>query len=163
MIITDLRQLDCDLDEIQELDHREIITRKLEAAVSQKLVSAEDTLLVEDISLVCPGMGGLPGPLVKWFLKALGPAGLAELIIKTGDCTAHVNCQLGIWNAGAISFLTAEIDGTIVQPRGQGFGWDSIFQPAGAAHTFGEMTLAEKSSYSTRARVFRDFNKMLGN
>jgi len=32
--------------------------------------------MIEDTCLCFSALGGMPGPYVKWFLKAVGPAGI---------------------------------------------------------------------------------------
>lgn len=61
-----------------------------------------------------------------------------------------------IWQ-GQPFFFTGTCSGSIEQaPRGtSGFGYDPIFCPEGATHTFGEMELAEKNKYSHRQKAVR--------
>lgn len=49
-------------------------------------------------------------------------------------------------------------------PRGEGgFGYDPVFIPEGAGHTFAEMSMEEKSRYSHRSKAFRKFISFLKN
>ena len=72
------------------------------------------------------------------------------------------------WPDGHVEHFRGEVDGEIVwPPKGDaGFGYDPVFQPAGHARTFGEMTAAEKHGWdatrpddalSHRARAFSKF------
>ena len=57
------------------------------------------------------------------------------------------------------------VEGTLIhEKRGtHGFGYDPIFVPLGQDRTFAEMTLAEKSQLSHRARAFAKLAAFLGN
>src|SRR5581483_5814074 len=71
-LLPDAQGIDMDLIEIQEIDAQKIIAAKL--AEAQRYRSG--TFIVEDTSLSLDSMNGLPGPLVKWFLKAVGVQGI---------------------------------------------------------------------------------------
>jgi non-canonical purine NTP pyrophosphatase (RdgB/HAM1 family) len=147
-IIPNLIQYNLDLAEIQSNDAHEIILAKLNEAL--KYESSE--FIVEDTSLYLNCLNGLPGPLIKWFLEALGNEGLANLAIKLGDTQAQAKTIIGYAkNRNEISFFEGSIKGNIVLPRvREGFGWDLIFQPSGFNKTFAEMTLEEKNKISMR-------------
>ena len=68
-MVSNVEQVDIDLPEIQEIDAREIIRFKLQEALKR----AEGSFIVEDTSLYMDCLNGLPGPLVKWFLKTSHP------------------------------------------------------------------------------------------
>lgn len=80
-IVGDVEQLTIDLPEIQEIDSKKIIEAKLHAAREHHA----GAYVVEDTSLSFDGMNGLPGPLIKWFLKTIGNDGLYKLAIAFGD------------------------------------------------------------------------------
>jgi|SRR3990167_4328421 len=156
-IIGDLEQLDVDLPEIQEIDAKRIITAKLAAAFEYQ--SGE--FIVEDISLYLDCLHGLPGPLIKWFLKTMGNAGLVEITQKFGNNRAQAKIIIGYAKSkDDVKFFENTIEGTIVEQRGEGgFGWDPIFQPTGSAKTFAEMTPAEKNSISMRRLALEKLKK----
>ncbi len=146
-ILGDVQGLDIDLPEIQSLDGYEIIRAKLEEARKHQV----GELIVEDTSLYFDGLNGLPGPLIKWFIKTIGTDGLNKMSEVFGNKKAEAKTIIGYCNIeGKISFHEGTIRGTIVLPRGEGFGWDPIFQPEGYTKTFGELTAAEKNSFSHR-------------
>ena len=66
-IIPNLKQLNIDLPEIQELDARKIIEAKLQSAFEHHA----GEFIVEDTSLYLDCLNGLPGPLIKWFIKTI--------------------------------------------------------------------------------------------
>lgn len=150
-ILPDVIQADIDLPEIQEIDPHEIIRAKLEA--TRGMVSGG--YFVEDTSLYLEGLNGLPGPLIKWFLKALTREGVVKLARDSGTMRATAKTMIGYADEkGAISFFEGTVSGTIVDPRvDSAFGWDPIFQPDGYNKTFAEMTSDEKNAISMRRRA----------
>jgi len=154
-IIPALVQQDVDLPEIQELDPHAVIRAKLEEARKHLTKGA---LVVEDTSLYIDALGGLPGPLIKWFLDRLKAEGIAELVEKLSKGnTAEARCVVGYLAQGAKEpqFFEGSMHGSIVAPRGDnGFGWDVIFQPDGSKKTLGELTFDEKNVISIRAQAF---------
>jgi inosine triphosphate pyrophosphatase len=147
-LIPEVQGIDIDLPEVQELDAHVIIAAKLVEA--QKIHIGP--CMVEDTSLYIDAMNGLPGPLAKWFVQAIGIEGLYRLTAASGSARARAETLIGYADEnGDIHFFSGTIAGIIVAPRGRsGFGWDSLFQPDGCERTFAEMTSAEKSQYSMR-------------
>jgi non-canonical purine NTP pyrophosphatase (RdgB/HAM1 family) len=152
-IIPELEQLDIDLIEIQSIDAKEVIEAKLREARVHK----DGNIIVEDTSLYLNNLNGLPGPLIKWFMKTIGNEGLAEIAQKVGsDNTAIAKTIIGYLDGTKISFFEGNISGKIVSPRGEnGFGWDAIFEPEGSKKTFAEMSDEEKNSISMRKIAFK--------
>src|SRR3990167_2155690 len=138
----EVRQLDIDLPEIQEIDAKEVVKAKLTEAFKH----AKGEFIIEDTSLYLNCLKGLPGPLIKWFLKTIGNEGLANLAKKLGDNKAEAKTIIGnAKNQDEIEFFEGSIPGKIVAQTGiSGFGWDPIFQPDGFDKTFAEMTTEEK-------------------
>lgn len=147
-IIANLEQLNIDLPEIQHIDARMIIKAKLEEAYKHKQAS----FIVEDVSLYLDCLKGLPGPLIKWFLKTIGNTGLFELTEKLDNNRAEAKAIVGYArNEAEIEYFEGVIQGTIVSPRGEdGFGWDPIFVPDGHKKSFAEMSEEEKNKLSMR-------------
>lgn len=150
--------LDIDLPEVQEIDAHKIIKAKLEEA--QKHHKGE--FIVEDTSLYFEAMNGLPGPLIKWFMKTVGNDGLYKLASAFDNFNAEAKTIIGHSDLdGEIEFFEGNIKGKIVSPKGTGFGWDPIFQPDGYTKTFGELTAEEKNSFSMRKLALEQFKKHL--
>lgn len=147
-ILGNVEQLDIDLPEIQEIDAKNIIRAKLLEALNHK----EGKFIVEDTSLYLDCLKGLPGPLIKWFLKTIGNDGLANLAEKLGNNKAEAKTIIGYAkNRDEIEFFEGSISGKVVAQTGSsGFGWDPIFQPNGFDKTFAEMTSGEKNKVSMR-------------
>jgi len=145
-ILGNVEQLDIDLPEIQEIDARKIIKAKLLEALRHR----KGEFFVEDTSLYLDCLKGLPGPLIKWFLKTIGNEGLYKITEKLENNKAEAKTIIGYAKGGEIHFFEGKITGKIVSPRGTGFGWDPIFQPDGFSKTCGEMTSHEKNKISMR-------------
>ncbi len=158
-IISDLEQLDLDLIEIQSVDSKEVITHKLHEAKAK----TSGSFVVEDNSLSLEALNGLPGPLIKWFLKKIGNEGLVKIVEDFGNNKAEATVVIGyLSEQGEISFFEGSIQGTIVSPRGDnGFGWDPIFLPDGETKTFGEMVTEEKNKMSMRKIAFQKLKEAI--
>jgi inosine triphosphate pyrophosphatase len=147
-IIPDVERIDIDLPEIQDIDARKIIEAKLHEATKHH----SGPYIVEDTSVCIDSLNGLPGPLIKWFLKTVGLEGIHKMTQAFGGTAAYAQTTIGYMSqAGEIKFFEGRVDGQIVAPRGElGFGWDAMFQPNGHDKTFGEMTRPEKNALSMR-------------
>lgn len=108
-------------------------------------------------------MHGLPGPLVKWFLKTVGGDGIYRLAEAFGSTRAKARTLIGYANEhGSIQFFEGVISGRLVPPRGtDGFGWDAIFQPDNSSRTFAEMTPEDKNQCSMRRRAVEGLRRHL--
>jgi len=147
-VIPDIEHLDMELPEIQEMDPKKIIEAKLKEALNHKA----GEFIVEDTGLYLKCLKGLPGPLVKWFLKTIGLDGLAQITKKLGSNRAEAKTIIGYAkNHEEIYFFEGSVAGQIVSPRGKSnFGWDPIFQPDGHSQTFAEMAPKERQSLKMR-------------
>lgn len=153
-----IKQRDIDLPEIQEIDPHAIIRAKLQAAFAH----AEGEFIVEDTSLYFEGLGGLPGPLIKWFLQELAPSGLALLVQKLGNDRAVAKTVIGYAQSrDHVQFFEGAITGRIVAPRNDTFGWDPIFLPDGHSKVFGEMAPEEKNEISMRRLALNKLKEFL--
>jgi len=147
-VISEVEQLDRDLAEIQEIDAHKIIAAKLFEAQTHH----SNTFMVEDTSLYLEPLNGLPGPLIKWFMKTIGNEGLYKIARTFENFNARAKTIIGyVDEKGKVEFFEGEIKGKIVEPRGEtNFGWDPIFQPEGYEKTFAELTPGEKNAISMR-------------
>ncbi|KKU48199.1 MAG: Ham1 family protein [Parcubacteria group bacterium GW2011_GWA2_46_9] len=158
-ILPEVRQLDIDLLEIQEIDAKEIIKKKLFEALNH----SKGEFIVEDTSLYLDCLNGLPGPLIKWFLKTVGNDGLAKIAEKLGDTSAEAKTLIGYAkNRAEIYYFEGVTKGTIVKPKGEiNFGWDPIFLPSGHKKTFAEMSREEKNEISMRRIALNKLKEFL--
>ena len=143
-----INHLDLDIPEIQSLDLTEIVSDKAKKAYRE----VKKTILVEDISLVFNALNGLPGPLIKWFLKSLDNKDLCNLVSHYSDKSALAEVQFALCINGEIKIFKGDCKGMISEkPKGNnGFGWDPIFIPQGYSETFAEMTPEKKHETSMR-------------
>jgi non-canonical purine NTP pyrophosphatase (RdgB/HAM1 family) len=160
-ILPDVEQLDINLPEVQEIDAHAIIKAKLLAA----LPHAKGEFIVEDTSLYLDALNGLPGPLIKWFLKTIGNDGLFNLVEKLGNKKAIAKTIIGYAkNENEIHFFEGAVSGKIVQPQSvSGFGWDPIFLPDAHQKTFAEMSKDEKNQISMRRMAVNKLSDFLQN
>ena len=143
----DLEQFDVDLPEIQEIDWLAVVKAKLEAALERHA----GPFIVDDVSVRFEALNGLPGPLIKWFLKAMSLEEIHGMLEKLGNTAAEVSLLIGYAkNRDDIHFFEGVVRGKIVAPRGEYFGWDPIFAPNGSQKTYAEMGREEKNKLSHR-------------
>lgn len=157
-VIPEIQLLEKDLPEIQEIDPHKIVRKKLTAAFRHR----KGEFIVEDTSLYLECLNGLPGPLIKWFLKTIGPVGIANLADKLGNNKAEAKTIIGYAkNKDETHFFGGAVSGAIVAPRGAlDFGWSPIFQPDGHTKTLAEMEDDERIPLKMRriaALKLKDF------
>lgn len=159
--IPSLRRLDIDLEEIQSDNPDKIVEQKAKKAMESSNVAA---LIVDDVAVYLECFDyKLPGPLVKWFLKAIGSAGIYETARRFGRYKAIAECTLYyIDKYGNSSFFKGSVKGTIVESLADsGDSWDSIFMPEGSDITFADMSIPEKNKKSHRGIALRKLRSYL--
>lgn len=151
--------VDLELDELQTTDTAALVRHK----VQQAYAHVAQPVLVEDTALYFSAWGRLPGPLVKFFVRELGLAGMVQALEPFADMRAEAVSVIGYHDGVQAHVLEGRVPGTIVAPRGeQGFGWDPIFQPNGSERTYAEMDAAEKERQSMRTLALRQLATHLG-
>jgi len=122
-------------------------------------------VIVEDTSLVLNSLGGMPGVYIKDFWESMGNVGLMRMLDAFEDRSCYVQCTLCFArdSESAVKTFVGQTFGSITRKeRGdKNFAWDPIFQPINTDKTFGEMTLAEKNSFSHRAKAFKQLEVYL--
>lgn len=159
-----LQHFPMEIEEIQGTPH-EIIHHKARTAFTR----LQMPLIVEDVGLSCPILGGLPGPYVKHFLDVLGPAGIARLVhqvsLQYGEDAflhhvAEVSCHT-VYIAPGVSpiYTVGTKQGKIVSfldPSGQhAKSWNGIFLQEGQSCRFSEMSLEETCAISMRKEALK--------
>jgi non-canonical purine NTP pyrophosphatase (RdgB/HAM1 family) len=141
-----------DLEEIQELDVERVVERK---AITAYHLLGERGVLVEDTGLYLDAWDRLPGALIKWFVRSVGPEGLCRMLEGFHPREATAETVLATYD-GQLRTYRGAVRGRIAdKPAGvHGFGWDSIFIPDGSQLTFAEMSPAEKDRFSMRRIAF---------
>ena len=149
-----------DLPEIQSLDLEQVVRAK--AAVAWERLRRP--VLVEDTGLELDGLGGFPGPLVRWLLTSVGAEGIGRVAHCFDDPRATARCLLCATDGTREILGEGVVVGKIAaRPRGPGgFGWDSVFMPDNpGGRTYGEMSDEEKNGISHRRRAFEALRKAL--
>lgn len=124
--------------------------------------------LADDSGLEVVALAGAPGVrTADWAITPDGTrdysAAMARVAREAGAnpdrACAFVSILALAWPDGHVQFHQGRVEGQwVYPPRGlDGFGYDPIFVPMGETLTFGEMTPAEKSRHSHRARAFEAF------
>lgn len=152
-----------DAPEIQSVDFEEVVAAKALAA-REALGRPDRPVLVEDSGLELGAWNGLPGPLTKLFLSAVGNEGLLRMLAAEEDRSARAVCAVAVAEAGGgVCVFRGEVAGTVApEPRGTGgFGYDAVFVPEGGVLTYAQMGEA-KNADSHRARAFRAVGEWLG-
>lgn len=143
---------DIDLPEFQGEPDEISRAKCLEAAKH-----VDGAVMIEDTCLCFSALGGMPGPYVKWFLKAVGPTGLHKMLSGFDDKSAYALCTFAYFSGTAgdqVQLFKGRTDGQIVSPRGPtDFGWDPCFQPVGCNQTYAEMSKESKNAISHRSRA----------
>ena len=150
-----LERIALDLPEIQAATTRDVALAKAHAAFA----ILGKPVIVEDAGFELVGLGGFPGPFIKYWEQLGGLASICRAADGLTDRGAIAVCVLGICDANGARVVEGRIAGRIPkEPRGDnGFGWDTIFIPDGDTRTFAEMTAAEKSAISHRRRAWDAF------
>lgn len=154
-----VEHLNLDLPEIQSLDLKEIIEDKAKRAY----FIIKKPVIVEDVSLSFDALGGLPGPLIKWFFKTMGNEGLCRLVDNYKSRGAIAEVEFALCDRNGVKVFSGRRKGSIARhPRGEaGFGWDPIFIPQGYSETWGEMTSDEKHKTSVRRLALEKLKRYL--
>ncbi len=159
LILPNIKQLNINLPEIQELDAKKIIKEKIKTAYQYKKAN----FIVEDTSLYLKNLNGLPGPLIKWFVKSIGPEGIFKLAKSFNCFEAEAKTIVAYATSkNKIHFFEGKISGIIIKPKvSSSFGWDPVFKPNGHQKTFAEMSREEKTAISMRKIAFTKLQKYL--
>lgn len=148
-----------DIQEIQSLDVEHVAREKGRAAFT----ALGRPVLVDDTGLSVETLGGLPGALVTWFLSALGPAGIVNLMRGQTNRNATAATAIAYADEHGVWTFLGQVSGTISEePRGeQGFGFDEIFIPACCSRTYAEMNASEKTENSMRTVALKKLKRFL--
>ena len=151
--------VDVKIPEIQSMDIEEVAREKAIAAHRQ----LNKPVVVDDTGMFIESLGGLPGPLVSWFLDAIGPAGVLRIVGNAENRRARVATCIAYADMSTVKTFVGSVDGELsTELRGEnGFGYDPIFIPKGGNKTYAEMTSAEKNAISMRKLALEKFREYL--
>lgn len=144
---------------VARIECDEIQSMSTEEVARHKAVEAYRTLgmdvFVEDTGLHIGGLGGFPGPMVKWAIRGMGYEGMCRAVDMSRSRSAYGETCVALCNGGRVRTFVSRMYGTVpLHPRGSGgFGWDCIFVPRGYKRTLAEMSLSEKTGMSMRSRA----------
>ncbi len=115
----------------------------------------------DDTGLIIPALNDEPG---VYSARYAGPQRNAddnmdlvlEKLAEKNERSAYFMTTIALWYEGELHLFEGKVTGEIITTKKgeQGFGYDPIFIPEHQGKTFAEMTLAEKSRFSHRARAF---------
>ena len=143
-----IERVELDLEELQAESVRAVALAKAESAF-RKLGRP---VIVEDAGVELLGLGGFPGPFIKYWEKLGGLSSICRAADGLGDRRVRAVCALGLCSERGVEVVEGVAEGSLsLEPRGtNGFGWDAIFIPEGESRTFGELTASEKDARSHR-------------
>lgn len=147
-----IERVELDLEELQAPSVSAVALAKAESAFRR----LGRPVIVEDAGVELVGLGGFPGPFIKYWEKLGGLASICRAADGLGERGVRAVCALGICSEQGAEVVTGVARGSLaLEPRGvNGFGWDAIFIPEGDTRTFGEMTPAEKDARSHRRNAW---------
>jgi len=148
-----------DIEEIQEIDGTKVVIKKAQDAFN----IIRQPLIVEDTSLYIVSWRGLPGALIRWFLKTVDNEGILEMLKGVKNRKAIAQTAIAYHDGKNIRIFESTINGSISDKAvgTNGFGWDKIFIPDGSAKTQAEMTSEEKNKISSRKKAFEKLRDYL--
>jgi non-canonical purine NTP pyrophosphatase (RdgB/HAM1 family) len=154
----DLPHQKIDLDEIQSLDLKEVVTHKVKQAYSL----IQKPVLVQDVSLEFVCLGKLPGTFIRFFVDTLPFEKICKLIpVTERDAIARV--VYGYYDGNILKLFEGGLHGKIsLEPRGSaGFGWDKIFIPDGYEQTRAEMSKEDDEKTYCMLHPFEELRNFL--
>ena len=154
-----LERLALELEELQAESASAVALAKAKAAFAV----LQRPVIVEDAGVELLGLGGFPGPFIKYWEKLGGLSSICRAADGLGDRRIRAVCALGLCSAERCEVVEGAVEGTLsLHPRGQGgFGWDAIFVPLGDTRTFAEMTAQEKDARSHRRKAWEQLRERL--
>lgn len=161
---------DLNIPEIQDNDALNIVMDKCRSAykmlkeIDQNSgdIEVQRTVLVEDTCLHFKALNGMPGPYIKSFVQAIGPEGLHKMLAGFEVKSAQATCVYALMDdSSRVILCRGSVQGRIISPRGQSWGWDPVFEEERSGMTFGEMGPELKSKFSHRSNAITVLRKYL--
>ncbi|MEM3839168.1 MAG: RdgB/HAM1 family non-canonical purine NTP pyrophosphatase [Candidatus Micrarchaeaceae archaeon] len=146
-----MRSANIEVGEIQSIHAEEVALDKAMRAFA----TLKKPVIVEDTALYINALNGFPGALVKFMELSLGSNGICRLMRQYSDRRATAETCIVLYDGKKIKKFIGSVAGTISNKvRGSsGFGFDTIFIPAGYSRTFAEMGTEEKNKISHRMKA----------
>lgn len=148
-----------DLNEIQSLDVREVIEAKAREAYEH----IGSPVLVDDASLSIDELGGLPGALVRWFIKGVGNEGICRFADLSRTRKAVATVAIGYYDGKDFTAFVEEVPGVIsTHPEGEGgYGWDAVFIQEGYEATRASLSPEDYDRASIRRPALESLRSYL--
>jgi inosine triphosphate pyrophosphatase len=153
-VLGELERLNIDTIEPQTLDLVEIT----QAKVDQIKQHTTKPFFCEDVSLFIDDINGFPGPFVKYFLKQLGADLIAQYFYAS---PARSVCTVGYFDGQTTHILQGVTHGRIVVPRGEGWGFNAIFEEEETQKTLAELHEKRVYAYTHRTRALEKLKELL--
>ena len=152
-----------DLPEIQSLSYEVIIEHKARQAYE----ILHKPVLVGDTGVTFTALANkLPGPLVKWFIEALGPDGLCRLLDDYDDRSAIATSCFAYFDGIDLKIVKSESKGIMArEPVGtdRWNGWSDAFIDEGHNKTWAQMSTQEQNDVSITRRALLELEGYLKN
>ena len=149
-----LQRINIDTIEPQSMEPQEITKAK----IAQIREHTDKPFFCEDVSLFIEDINGLPGPFVKYFVARMGADMMAQYFHAS---PARAVCTMGYFDGEQTHIITGETHGRIVQPRGEGWGFNEIFEVEETQKTLAELHEINEFSYTHRTRALEQLKELL--
>ncbi|MDY6768961.1 MAG: non-canonical purine NTP pyrophosphatase [Candidatus Nanohaloarchaea archaeon] len=148
----DVEQMEVDVMEPQDAALEDVARFKVEQALEDTQLFGS-YLMADDSGLFVPELDGFPGILSSPFDAQVGKEKLLDLVDVGTAAAFRAAIALHDPETGTVEVFTGEVEGTLVEPRGDGgFGYDPMFLPDGNEKTFAEdMAYKHKVSHRREA------------
>ena len=148
-LLPGLRRENIELTEIQGSPH-EIVKDKVRKAYS----AIGEPCIVDDASLMIDDLAGSPGPYVKDFLDGLSSERIGSLFEGS---QAEATLLLGYKDSEEMKVFQSSVKGCIVSPRGEGWGYEPVFEPDEYDETWAELDMEEVKHRAKAMKRLRDW------
>jgi non-canonical purine NTP pyrophosphatase (RdgB/HAM1 family) len=149
-----------DLPEIQSMDLREIVLKK----VREAFTAVGGPVMVDDISASVEGLRGFPGPFVKFWDQQVTWDHTLEELLQNEDSSRRMKITAMVAYKDAEQEIVVEefVEGHL-RPRteGEGWGFDFFFVPDGYEQTYAQMGFDMKNKISHRSKAFLKLKQVL--
>jgi non-canonical purine NTP pyrophosphatase (RdgB/HAM1 family) len=146
------------LDDVQEVDAGVVAIEKALRAYD----ILKKPVYVEQAALYIRAWGGFPGGMTTAFIRPVGLHNVCKMLHPFEDRYAEAVSVIAFTDGSIRRKFVGTLPGVIAEsPRGNSWGWNSIFIPDGFTLTLGEMSEEQHLSISSRRRAIIEFMRFL--